>query len=227
MNAHYERAPRAQAFRWLGVALAAALALHPTTRAQEAVDKAKTELVAAISLPKPNALLRANIPVFGKAHGPNFKLWRLEYGKSEQPTKWNVIKVGFKPILEDPWAAGKVKWNPGWGAHGNLADWETGLVSYRYGTQHANLNGVYTLRLTVEDQSGNTAETRVPVEVGCVITRLKGGTANSPDNRIVVAVPSMCISSKVMVISIQPSRDVGPGPGRSAVGKIYEFRPPP
>ena len=202
MNGQPQRLLPMRWLRWPGVVLAAVFLLYAEASAQEAVNEAQTELVAAISLPKPNSLLRADVPVFGKAHGPNFKLWRLEYGEGEDPTKWNVIKVGFKPILEDPQAQGKVKWNPNWGAHGNLADWKTGLVSYQYGTQHTNLNGVYTLRLVAEDKDGNIAEARVPVEVGCVITRVRGGTANSPDNRIVLSVPPLSCPDGAVVISI-------------------------
>ena len=189
-------------------------------------DVAQNGLAASISHPKPNALIRARMPLFGKAHGRNFKLWRIEYDRGENPTEWHTINTGRKAIPEDPWVTGKVKWNPLTGARGNLGDWETGLIAYRWGTQHTNLNGVYTLRLGAEAHDGKTAEARLTVEVGRMFSRLKGGTVNSPDDRVVVEVPAKASPWKVGVISIQPSDDVEPGPGQRKVGEIYEIRPP-
>ena len=71
-------------------------------------------------MPWNNSLVRANVPVFGVASAPNFKLYRVEFGEGRKPSKWRVVKVSTRPQPHDPWAAGKVKWDPNKGAHGNL-----------------------------------------------------------------------------------------------------------
>jgi len=174
------------------------------------------------------------VPVFGVATAGAFKLYRLEYGEGASPNEWHPIRVSHTPQTVDPWAAGKVKWDANRGAQGNLGDWQTGLTSYAYGRQTANLNGAYTLRLTVEDKSGETAEARVVVTVARVITREVGGIAESCDGRAFLNVPPGGVASPFLLVSIQPLDEVrNPAPteialpkAMSLVGRVYEFQPP-
>lgn len=190
--------------------------------------------VARISMPWNNALVRANVPVFGVANAPKFKLYRLEFGRGRKPEKWHVIKVSTRPARQDPWAAGKVKWDPNKGANGNLATWDTGLTSYQYGVQEKNLNGLYTLRLVVENKTGKTAEARVVVTVARAITRLTGGVIESRDGKAFLNVPKGGVSSALLLASLQatdpvqnpPSIDLKAPTGLIRVGEVYEFRPP-
>ncbi|HRT93812.1 MAG TPA: Ig-like domain-containing protein [Planctomycetota bacterium] len=134
----------------------------------------------------------------------------------------------------DPFTTGKVKWDPNRGASGNLGDWDTGLTSYVYGRQRENLNGVYTLRLVVEDQMGRTAEARVVVTVAREITRETGGIAESCDCKAFLTVPPGATVAPFLLVSIQPiDPERTPAPMEiklprdlSLVGKVYEFQPP-
>jgi hypothetical protein len=141
--------------------------------------------VATLSSPPDNVLVRANIPVFGTAYVPGdpngLQNWRLEYGPGRSPKEWSLIKESSEAVPTDPWASGQVKFNPNWGAHGNLTDWSVGLTAYAYATWRNNLNGIYTLRLTATSKSGEKAEVTRLLIVGEAILRTQGGTANSAD----------------------------------------------
>ncbi len=141
--------------------------------------------VVSMSSPPDGVLIRANIPIFGTAYVPNdpdgLQSWRLEYGPGRAPKEWNVIKESTDPVPFDPWAAGQIKFDPNWGAHGNLTDWSVGLTSYRYATWRNNLNGIYTLRLTAVAKTGEQTQITRNIIVGEAILRTQGGTASSTD----------------------------------------------
>ncbi|MBM4044308.1 MAG: hypothetical protein FJ279_04275, partial [Planctomycetes bacterium] len=89
-----------------------------------------------------------------------------------------------------------------------MADWEVGLDEYRYGDKSRfNLNGVYTLRLVVEDTKGNVAEDRVVVQVGRVLTNLEGGKAFSPDKKCTLTASEWAVPWGFQVVSIQSVSD--------------------
>lgn len=173
-------------------------------------------------------LVRALIPVFGTAYSndPNdpLRLWYLEYGPGRDPTDWTRIKESQTPQRTDPYAAGKVVWDPNWGAHGNLADWSVGLQGYRYARWRQNLNGLYTLRLVAETRSGERSETRVTVYVGEAIIRVNGGTAISADGACRVSVPSFAFGdgdARVVVVLKQiPSFDLPLSPEAGPTDEI-------
>ncbi|RLA85123.1 MAG: hypothetical protein DRG31_03780, partial [Deltaproteobacteria bacterium] len=126
-----------------------------TTAAEAGAPAAAPEPIS-ISFPRDGDMVRGLVPVFGTARCEGFLRFRVEFGEGRQPKQWHVMRVSEKPEREDPWAAGKVRWDPDRGAKGNLADWDTGLTSYHYGyapTQR-NLNGVFTVRVVVEDERG-------------------------------------------------------------------------
>ncbi|MBM4045804.1 MAG: hypothetical protein FJ279_11870, partial [Planctomycetes bacterium] len=171
--------------------------------------------------------MRANVPVFGVADAPEFKNYRLEFGQGKDPDQWTTIKVSSVPQREDPWAAGKVKRNPNWGAQGNLGTWETGLTGYAYAQKWKHdLLGVHTIRLVVEDRKGRTAEARVVVDVSDVITNLQGGKANSEDALVTMAAPANAITSAFLLVSIRRTDEAKVGEGLVDVSGVYEWQPP-
>jgi len=189
---------------------------------------------ASISSVRNGSLIRATVPIFGVADAPKFRCYRLEFGEGPAPAQWQVIKVSQRPQPADPWSTGQVRWDRNRGASGNLGDWDTGLTSYQYGKQRANLNGIYTLRLVVEDESGGGAEARVVVNVAREITFEAGGIAESCDNRAFLNVAPHAIGSAFLLVSIQPVDAIRnpavirlePPKGLTIIGRIYDFRPP-
>ena len=64
--------------------------------------------------------MRADVPVFGLAYGSDFKRYVLEFGQGSNPTEWHPIAVSTHPRRTDPYAAGKVEWDPDSGAAGRV-----------------------------------------------------------------------------------------------------------
>ncbi|MFO7899949.1 MAG: Ig-like domain-containing protein [Planctomycetota bacterium] len=195
---------------------------------------AADEPTAKISFPWDGALVRSNVPIFGVADSPKFRLFRLEFGEGRDPDKWHMLHVSTTPEPFDPWAAGKVEWDPDIGAYGNLYTWDTGLTSYWQWLQTKNLNGVYTLRLVVEDESGARAETQLVVTVARAVTKETGGIVDSRDKKVYLNVPKHAVPLAYMLASVQPVEerknplllDVQKPAGLIRVSKYYEFRPP-
>ncbi|KPJ57987.1 MAG: hypothetical protein AMS16_00125 [Planctomycetes bacterium DG_58] len=180
-------------------------------------DISQEPLVAKITLPWNNSMVRAIVPVFGFAGGKNFKAYRQT---------WIPISSGTKPYNQDPWSAGKVKWDPNRGASGTLGNWRTGLSSYRYGDWRENLLGEYSLRLVVEGKDGTTVEDRIHVVVAHVLTKVLGGEARSPDARFHLNVDKGSTTSNFVLVSMLPSNEPKLDPKLKVIGSSYEFRPP-
>jgi len=148
------------------------------------------DIKARIGFPYDNALVRANVPVFGVAWTKDLESYRLEFGAGhDTPKKWVLIRASKQPQPNDPWAQGKVKWSKDWGAlKGNLGTWETGLDEYPYGQKFRhNLIGPYTLRLTVRDKKGRTAEHAMRVSVARALTFWtvdQAGHVEGPQRRV-------------------------------------------
>ncbi|MFA6289442.1 MAG: hypothetical protein WC661_18835 [Opitutaceae bacterium] len=186
-------------------------------------------------MPRPGMLVRAIIPVFGTAKTDSssdpLKIWYVEYGPGRNPKEWTRIKESQKPQVLDPWAAGKVIWNPNTGAYGNLANWNVGLQGYRYAQWRNNLNGIYTLRVVAESMSGDVSETQATVYVGEAIVRSQGGTAISADGACRVAVPSFSFGgndSRVIAVikqvpSFKVNLNLNPGQIDEVGGKADEI----
>ncbi|MBM4087440.1 MAG: hypothetical protein FJ272_21820, partial [Planctomycetes bacterium] len=185
------------------------------------------DLKCQISYPPENAIVRGDVPIFGLADAPRFKHYRVEYGPGTKPDKWTLVTLSRTPQPEDPYTAGKVRWDPNKGAKGNLVTWPTGMTEYLYGAKYdVNLNGVYTVRLVVEDEGGKSEEHRVTLVVGRAVTLQTGGRPVSPDNRVQLTIPPWGSPAGFQPMAILPSTEVKPGPGLIPVGSIYEFRPP-
>jgi len=190
----------------------------------------------AISFPRDGDMVRGLVPVFGTAWWEGFRRFRVEFGEGRQPKQWHVLRVSETPVRSDPWAAGKVRWDPDRGATGNLANWDTGLTSYRYGYEPGkrNLIGVFTLRVVVENQKGEAFEKRAVVQVARIIGRQMGGIAESSDGKVFLNVqPESTVRDGVLVgiepvhpVANPPMVELPPAKGLEQAGSIYEFRPP-
>jgi len=79
--------------------------------------------------PAPNATLRGVVTIRGTAQHPSFQFYKIEYGVGEDPSGWNSIGNTVSHPVEN----------------GTLLTFDTAALP----------NGVYWLRLTVVDNTGN------------------------------------------------------------------------
>jgi len=189
-----------------------------------------------ISIPFKDALLRSDIPIFGVAAGKSFEKYQVEYGKTLVPSEWKLIEESKKPQERAPnfndisWMQGDID------LKGNLATWNTGLKNWVHLPWHPpeeeiDLNGVYTIRLTVFGKDGTKVEDRVTVEVGRVIAQCLPGIVISPDKRVVMHFPEQSLTHPFRIYTILPLSEVGeeiPSIHRGCefVGPVYRIREP-
>lgn len=161
----------------------------------------------------------------------------MEYGQGAKPTEWRLIGYASTPenavdlnlketLLSDADAH----------LYGNLGDWNVGLKNWSHfpcnlPENSTDLNGVYTLRLTVERQGGETEEDRVTVEVGRVVAQSLPGIAISPNIRVVMRFPEQALTQPFRIYTILPLSDVGeesppPCEGCEYIGPVYRVREP-
>ena len=187
-------------------------------------------LIAKISVPCEDSLVRGDVPIFGFAYGKNFKEYRVEVGVGAKPTEWVTLANSQTPQEKD--TSSTVLNDPGdWVIEGNMATWDTGLKNYVYLPSHpadhpVDLKGTYTIRLVVSGMDGSSVEERVTVEVANVIPNAWGGKATSADGLVVLSVPEQAILDSFRLISVKPADKV-PELKRSArrvIGKVYELR---
>lgn len=197
------------------------------------VTTSNTEaLVAKLSVPYENSMVRGEVPIFGLAYGENFKEYQVQFGKGDRPTEWQTVvissipqtKAVTKEDLDD---------SAGLAIHGNLATWDTGLKNYVYLPSHPanhpiDLKGTYTIRLVVTGTDGSTTEDRVTVHVGNVIPNAWGGRVVSSDQNVILIIPEQAImdSFRLMLIQSTEERSLAPSNGRRMIGSIYEVREP-
>ncbi|MDP3981373.1 MAG: LamG-like jellyroll fold domain-containing protein [Chlamydiota bacterium] len=188
-------------------------------------------LFAQIKVPYTDALVRANVPVFGLAYGEDFKEYRVEFGEGTEPKEWHVIKRSSDAVLdldinaEELFSGDKT-------VFGNLATWDTGLTNYVYGDEFPaghpiNLKGSYTLRLVVENHQGVSVEDRILLEVGRVVSNIYGGLVKSTDEQMSLQIPEHALNDAFLVMGIQPVTGDSPviGEGYQTKSGIYEVRP--
>ncbi|HHI94797.1 MAG TPA: hypothetical protein ENK04_15045 [Gammaproteobacteria bacterium] len=189
-------------------------------------------LIATIEVPYPQAMVRGNVPIFGLAHGKNFKQYRVEFGAGENPTEWSTLATSDKPQTEAV-TAKDMDDSLDTTIYGNLATWDTGLKNYIYLPSHpadhpTNLKGTYTIRLVVEGEDGNTVEDRVTVNVANVIPNAWGGVVKSGDGKALLTVPEQAIRDSFRLVSIQSTKSVPEAElaGRKLASAIYQVREP-
>ena len=188
------------------------------------------ELIGEILIPGNGALVRANVPIFGRAYGHNFKDYRLEFGQGTNPTDWTIIETSTTPQTQNV-SPNKLYLSADLSIEGNLGTWDTGLKNYVYLPTHPkdhpiNFKGTYTVRLVVSSLDGQTVEDRVTLHVANVIPNAWGGRVVSPDKHVMLFVPEQSITAPFRLILLQsavqppvPSRQ-----DRHLVGKVYEVK---
>lgn len=200
-------------------------------------DVSQEQLAGKITVPTEDCLLRSDIPIFGVAGGNDFKEYRVEYGKGRNPTEWYLIESSTIPQQTCDVGLAQIQLMQGdIDIRGNLATWNTGLKEWIHLPWHppedpTDLNGVYTLRLTVFGTDGQKVEDRMVVEVGRVIAQCLPGTAISPDQRVVMRFPEHSLTEAFRVYTILPLSAAGDEipsapEGVQLVGPIYSIREP-
>ena len=189
-------------------------------------------LVGEILIPYDGALVRANVPIFGRAYGENFKEYRVEYGKGIDPTDWTILETSKTPQIYNV-SPDEVLLSADLSIEGNLGTWDTGLKNYVYLPTHPkdhpiNFKGTYTVRLVVVSKDGSTVEDKVHVHVGNVIPNAWGGMVKSTDGRVSLSVPEQAITAPFRVMLIQPAAQIPkiPQQERQVVSDVYEVREP-
>ncbi|MEW6584309.1 MAG: RHS repeat-associated core domain-containing protein [Nitrospirota bacterium] len=201
---------------------------------EERLDSSKDALIAGIKVPWIDSLLRSDIPIYGIASGKDFSRYRIEYGEGMNPATWHLIEESDKPQEKAPdfkdisWMQGDLD------LKGDLATWNTGLKNWIHLPWHpqedtTDLNGIYTLRLTVYGKNGEKAEDKIQVEVGRAIAQSLSGVAISPDKRVLMRFPEQALTHPFRVYTILPLSDVGEKipelcNGCRAVGDVYRIR---
>jgi RHS repeat-associated protein len=203
---------------------------------EEIMNDVKNFLISKINIPWSSSLLRSDIPIYGIASGKDFSRYRVQYGEGSNPSTWFLIKESAKPQDKAPdfkdisWMQGDLD------LRGNLATWNTGLKNWSHLPWHAHedptdLNGLYTLRLTVFGKDGEKAEDKIQVEVGRAIAQCLPGIAISPDKKVVMRFPEQAITHPFRVYTILPLRDMGEetpalSKGLELIGEVYRVRDP-
>lgn len=194
------------------------------------------QLIASIIVPPDNSLLRSDIPIYGFAGGSKFYSYRLEYGKGFDPTNWELIEESNN-LQTTPPDFKDISWMQGdLNLKGNLATWNVGLRNWVHLPWHppedkTDLNGIYTVRLTVFGKNGEKVEDKVTCEVGRVIAQCLPGIAVSPDKRVTMRFPEQSLMHPFRVYTILPFSDIGedkpPLPKKGEfIGPVYRIREP-
>ncbi len=90
----------------------------------------------ALLSPAPQAFVSGTTPIVGLASGPNFTRYRVDVGAGASPTQWTLLGQSDAP------------------SSGQLAVWNT-----------RGLNGVFTIRLSVDRGDGQSDTLRLPLTV--------------------------------------------------------------
>lgn len=184
-------------------------------------------LTAEISGPKTDSLVRADVPIFGNAFGEGFSHYTVKYGQGLNPADWIIITNSSVEQKNDnmniKMADARVS------IYGNLATWRVGLTAYQWGKWPVDLNGIYTIRLEVTDDNNNTIADEVVLQVGRVAVQV-GSVIDSPDNKVILEIPSMDTKNEEFVLAIEKA-NVRHYKGIidssiNFVCDIYEVRPP-
>jgi hypothetical protein len=200
------------------------------TAAQASIRRGK--LVARIDVPQRDSLIRGKVPVVGLAYGPSFAEYRLEYGAGVHPDHWNVIaRSAVQQAQEPPDAIFTA--SPDVTVPGNLATWDVGLGSYVYLPDYApghsvDLNGVYTLRLVVTGTNSDESVDSIQVQVGEAIPNAFGGTLESSDHAVRLAIPEHSLANAFRVFAIRSLDGLTTAlpPDPRLLGRVYEVREP-
>ena len=161
----------------------------------------------------------------------DFQRYGVEFGTGKLPLEWREITESsmredrFDPLTLPSLLQGDLD------LRGNLATWNTGLRNWEHLPWHpasdtTDLNGVYTIRLTVFGKTGQKIEDRVTVEVGRAIAQCLPGVALSPDQQVLMRFPEQSLMAPFRVYGIKPAgEDAPPVPAtQRLMGRVYQVR---
>ncbi|KPA14962.1 PKD domain protein, partial [Candidatus Magnetomorum sp. HK-1] len=173
-----------------------------------------SNIIAEIRVPYENSLVYATVPIFGTATARDFHSYIVEYGSGEFPSQWSTLSISKNKVYDDYKPI-----PPALTIFGNLASWDTYPPLPK---------GVYTIRLTVYDNNGNSFNDTVTVNVATLIERW-GGTVLSNDGLVQLSIPRSAIASDADLFCINEMKnDKAPAvddPELTQIGKIYHFLP--
>ncbi len=205
--------------------------------ARPAVSQDDHTLLARLTVPPPDSLLRGDIPICGSVGGTEFTGYRVDVGQGAIPTNWTVLcSAEQAPQTNVAGLAEIDMMQADRDLHGNLTTWNTGLKNWEQLPWHpaedeTDFNGLYRLRLVVLGRNGRSAEDSVLCEVGRAIAQSLPGTVSSPDRRVVLHFPEQALMAPFRVYSILPADTCGvtvpaPPPRATALGQAYRIREP-
>ena len=133
---------------------------------------------ARIISPDSGQQVPQHINIIGFAYDLNFKRYTIEYGIGKSPFLWHSIsKIGFlEAVLDD-----------------TLAEWSS-----------PNLIGEYTLRLTVEDRTGQTSNHQIQVFFNDYVNNQRIERVESLDGRARIVFPPRCLTEQT-IVTINPT----------------------
>ena len=206
--------------------LAAAARAVVTPPAVPMAAQQQSGLLAGITLPSDNAMVRGVVPINGYAAGSDFDHYEVDYGQGNSPKSWTSLtsrNTPTNPSSPLPLYHKKT-------LSGNLASLDTGLSIYHYDFRPTlsgdGLGGTYTVRLQVFGRHGEVAEARVHLLVARAVPYVTDSLAQSPDTGATLAVPSLSIHSLAQLFALEPVNDAPALPaGVSSAGAVYALHP--
>lgn len=176
-------------------------------------DFSANSLTGIIQVPWDNALVKATVPIIGKVYGRDFSFYKVELGKTWTPSSFTELNKGYSPVTDFPFPDGSGT------IYGNLATWETGLVPGQefplqdlfHPPVDLGYRGRWTLRLTVENNSGQQVVTEKRVLIGRVINNATGGEIVSEDGNAGIKVPPLSLANAWDIFGLVTATSTPPG----------------
>ena len=163
---------------------------QPPTELIRTVTVDNTLPQAKISRPLDNEQISQILTLFGTATDPNFKSYWIDFGEGNAPTNW--LKATPRPIMSPV-------------EDGEILQWLAG-----------KRRGIYSFRLTVEDQVNQRRETTVQVSITSLTEKSRGGDLQSSDGRVNLYLPPNSLKQNTIVtINHVPSSTIDWPLGRS------------
>jgi len=187
---------------------------------------------ANIRIPWDRALVRATVPIIGEATARGFESYKVELGETWSPRVWRLLSQSPATVIDNfvfPSGFETV--------YGNLATWETGLVSgEEYPSQDlfhpptdTAYRGRWTIRLTVYTQDGKSRSVERRVIIGRVVNNATGGVIVSDDGRVRITVPPLALPEDWSIFGLIQATTTAPAfmpplpQGLVPVGPLYEW----
>ncbi|MAE20714.1 hypothetical protein CMK12_17600 [Candidatus Poribacteria bacterium] len=145
---------------------------QPSIETTRRVTVDNTQPKAEITLPRSNDQVgNIIIQLFGTASDTNFKSYSVEFGEGTTPETWKSISTRKTEVKTD-----------------KLLEWPPGKRS-----------GVYSLRLTVEDQVGHQSQAQVTILIKSPTDKARGGDVGSADGGVTLYLPPNSLQKDTIV----------------------------